>query len=248
VPNPRLLLCPQFTEVEWTIAPQLSEWAEVATFDAPGVGDEPMPGGDAAGFDRDLVVQRALQEVDRLGWDSYFVVGDAWGTATAVRVAIARPEQVLGIALGHASLGYERDGRRPAVNKEVTAAMTQLLRSDYDSFVRYGMTQFTQGGFDEETSQRIVERFPPMEIASEVWESNIERDEPIGELLGQLDLPILLSKHEGCLVFTAEGYEDAVRAFPEARRTSISRASSASEEFAAALKDFCASVLKDAQS
>jgi pimeloyl-ACP methyl ester carboxylesterase len=235
-----------FTEVEWTIAPQLSEWAEVATFDAPGVGDEPMPGGDPVRLDREMVVRRALREIEGRGWNSYFVVGDAWGTATAVRVAIARPEPVLGIALGHASLDYQREGRRPAVNNEVTAAMTQLLRSDYDSFVRYGMTQFTQGAFDEDTSKRIVERFPPMEVASRVWESNIDQAEPIGELLTQLDVPMLLSKHEGCLVFTAEGYEDAIRAFPDARRTSVSQASSASAEFAAALKDFCEDVLGDA--
>ena len=245
MPRPRLLLCPQFTEVEWTIAPQLSEWAEVATFDAPGVGAEPMPGGDPMGFDRELVVQRALQEIEKLDWDSYFVVGDAWGTATAVRVAAARPNPVLGLALGHASLSYQREGRRPAVSKEVTAAMTQLLRSDYDSFVRYGMTQFTQGAFDEETSERIVARFPPMDVASRVWEANVERSEPIGELLAQLDLPMLLAKHDGCLVFTAEGYEDAVQALPGARRTSISRASSASDEFAMALKDFCEGVLSE---
>jgi pimeloyl-ACP methyl ester carboxylesterase len=246
VARPRLLLCPQFTEVEWTIAPQLSEWAEVATFDAPGVGDEPIPRGEPSLLNREMVVQRGLEEVEKRGWDSYFVVGDAWGTATAVRVAAARPEPVLGLALGHASLSYERDGQRPAVSKEVTAAMTQLLRSDYDSFVRYGMTQFTQGSFDEETSERIVARFPPMEIASKVWESNIDRPEPIGELLAQLDVPLLLAKHEGCLVFTAEGYEDAVRAFPDAHRTSISGVSSASDEFAAALRDFCEGVLSDA--
>jgi len=150
---------------------------------------------------------------------------------------------VRGLALGHASLSYDQEGPRAAVNKEVTAAMTQLLRSDYDSFVRYGMTQFTQGAFDEQTSERIVARFPPMEVASRVWESNVTRDEPFGELLAELDVPILLSKHEGCLVFTPEGYEDAVRALPEARRTSVSRASSASEEFAAALRDFCEQVL-----
>ena len=85
-----------------------------------------------------------------------------------------------------------------------------------------------------------------MEIASKVWESNIDQGEQIGDLLEQLDVPLLLSKHEGCLVFTAEGYEDAIRAFPEARRTSISQASSASDEFAAALKDFCEDVLSDA--
>ena len=204
MPRPRILLCPQFTEVEWTIAPQISEWAEVATFDAPGVGDEPIPGDDPMRFDREMVVQRALQEVERLDWDSYFVVGDAWGTATAARIATARPGPVLGLALGHACLDYGSEGERPAVNGELVAAMTQLLRSDYDSFVRYGMTQFTQGSFDEETSGRIVARFPPMEVASQVWETHVARPEPIGELLRQLDKPLLLAKHDGCLVFTAE--------------------------------------------
>ena len=241
--RPRILLCPQFTEVEWTIAPLLSEWAEVATFDAPGVGDEPMPVGDRKDFDRDLVVQRAVQELDERDWGSYFVVGDAWGTATAARVAVARPERVLGLALGHACLAYEQEGARPTVNKEVVAAMSQLLRSDYDSFVRYGFTQFTQGAFDEETSERIVARFPPMEIASRVWEVNTARPEPIDELLSQLDVPILLAKHDGCLVFTDEGYEDVVRALPEARRTSVGQAPQASDEFAAALRDFCEFVL-----
>src|SRR5262245_34323170 len=158
--------------MEWNIASELSDWAEVATFDAPGAGEEPMP-GDPADWSRELVVERALLELDKLRWDSYFVVGDAWGTATAVRVAATRPDPVLGVALGHATLDYGQDGHRPAVNKEVTAAMTQLLRSDFDSFVKYGMTQFTQGGFDEETSERIVDRFPPMEIALQVWETNL---------------------------------------------------------------------------
>jgi pimeloyl-ACP methyl ester carboxylesterase len=238
VPRPRILLCPQFTELEWAIAPQVREWAEVATFDAPGVGDEPVPGG-AAGIDRELVVQRALQEVERLGWDSYFVVGDAWGTATAVRVAAARPGPVLGIALGHASADYGSEGERPAVNGEVVAAMTQLLRSDYDSFVRYGLTQFTQGGFDEERAGRMVDRFPPTEIATQVWEMHVSRPEPIAELLGQLDKPMLLAKHEGCLVFTPEGYADIASAFPEARTISVGKATSASEEFGVALRDFC---------
>jgi pimeloyl-ACP methyl ester carboxylesterase len=245
VPRPRLLLCPQFTEVEWTIAPKLAEWAEVATFDAPGVGDEPLAGDDPTQFDREMVVQRALQEVERLGWDSYFVVGDAWGTATAARLATAKPGPVLGLALGHASLDYGTEGERPAVNGELVAAMTQLLRSDYDSFVRYGLTQFTQGGWDEETAGRIVDRFPPMEVASTVWETNVGRPEPIGELLGQLDKPLLLAKHDGCLVFTAEGYEDAVAALPTAHMARVPKAPSASDEFATALRDFCERVLSD---
>jgi hypothetical protein len=39
VTRPRLLLVPEFTEVEWTqIRPQLDEWADVASYDPPGVG------------------------------------------------------------------------------------------------------------------------------------------------------------------------------------------------------------------
>jgi pimeloyl-ACP methyl ester carboxylesterase len=250
VPQARILLCPQFTEVEWAIAPQLSEWAEVATFDAPGVGDEPISGDGPERFTRELVVQRGLQEIERLGWDAYFVAGDGWGTATAVRVAVARPERVLGLALGHASLNYETEGERPAVNGELVAAMTQLLRTNYDAFVRYGLVQFTQGqssegGFDEDLVDRMIDRYPPMEVAAQVWEMQVGRPEPMGELLRELAKPLLLAEHHGCLPFTAEGYEDAVSAFPTARTASIRGAPSASDEFAAALRDFCEDVLRD---
>lgn len=237
--TPRVLLCPQFTEVEWAIAPRISEWAEVATFDAPGVGDEPLPDGGADLIDRAVVVRRALAEAESRGWDSYFVVGDAWGAATAAQVAAARPQAARGVALGHATLHFETEGERPAVNGEVVAAMTQLLGTDYDSFVSYGITQFTQGGFDEDLAERMVERFPPTEVAARVWEMHVMRAEPIGDLLRRLDKPLLFSKHDGCLVFTAEGYEDAIAAFPDAQQVTMHKPSGASEEFADALREFC---------
>jgi pimeloyl-ACP methyl ester carboxylesterase len=239
VSRPRILLCPQFTEVEWAIVPQLSDWAEVATFDAPGVGEEEPAEGGMDELVRSAVVDRALREVDGQGWDSYFVAGDAWGTATAVRIAAARPDQVLGIAIGHATVDYSSEGERPAVNGELVAAMTQLLSSDYDSFVRYGLTQFTQGGFDEDTARRMVERFPRMETASRVWEMLVARPEPIGEMLAQLEVPMLFAKHDGCLVFTPEGFEEVASAFPDATTVSVQTACSASEEFADALRGFC---------
>jgi len=201
-----------------------------------------LPGDDPVHLDRRLIVERALREIDERDWDSYFVVGDAWGTATAVRVAVTRPEPVLGLALGHASLDYETEGDRAAVNGEVVAAMTQLMRTDQDSFVRYGLTQFTQGGFDEETAARIVAKYRG-DVAAKVWELHVGRPEPVGEMLATLDKPVLLAKHDGCLVFTPEGYEDAVAAFPAAHNVSIQTASSASDEFAAALRDFCEGVL-----
>lgn len=244
--KPRILLCPQFTELEWQIAPSLSEWAEVATFDVPGVGEEPIPEGDPSRLNREMAVRRGLLELERKGWGSYFVVGDAFGTATAVRVARADPEPVLGIALGHAALSLDMEGDRAPVNREVCAAMTQLLRTDYDSFVRFGITQFTQGGFDEDVSGKMVERFPESEIAAGVWEMLLHQEEPIGDILRELDKPLLLAKHEGCLAFSSEGYEDAAAAFPEARKAVVAKTSGGSEEFAAELRDFCEAVLAQA--
>jgi len=246
VAKPCILLCPQFTELEWPIAPTLSEWADVATFDVPGVGEEPIPGGDPSKLDREMAVQRALQEVERRGWDSYFVVGDAFGAATAARVARADPEPVVGIALGHAALSLNMDGERAPVNREVCAAMTQLLRTDYDSFVRFGITQFTRGGIDEDTSQQMVDRFPENELAAGVWEMLLHEEEPIGEILRELDKPMLLAKHEGCLVFSPEGYEDVAATFPQARKAVVAKTSGGSEEFAAELRDFCEELLADA--
>jgi hypothetical protein len=52
---------PLLTEIEWVIGPQLEEWAEVATFDVPGVGDEPM----VEPLGRQAIVDRALLELDR---------------------------------------------------------------------------------------------------------------------------------------------------------------------------------------
>jgi hypothetical protein len=76
--RPRLLLIPEFTELSWTIKPQLAEWAEVASYDPPGVGAEPLPEGDVASFTREVIADRGLEELDRLGWDRFFVLADGW--------------------------------------------------------------------------------------------------------------------------------------------------------------------------
>jgi pimeloyl-ACP methyl ester carboxylesterase len=107
--RPRLLLVPEFTELEWAqIRPQLEEWAEVASFDLPGVGVEPP----ARELDRETIARRGLEELDRQGWDRCFVASDGWGIASAARLALRRPDAVLGTALGHAKLSHRREGDR----------------------------------------------------------------------------------------------------------------------------------------
>jgi hypothetical protein len=154
--RPRLLLFPLVTELEWVIRPELEQWADVATFDLPGVGAEPP----VERLDRRVIIDRSLLELDRRGWDSYILVADAPALPTAV------------------------------------------------------------------------------------WEINLRDSEPFGDLIREVGVPLLFAKHEGCLGHTDEGFEEAVTAFPEARAVSVPTAPSVSEEFAEALRQFCADIAR----
>jgi hypothetical protein len=232
--RPRLLLIPLLTELEWVIRPQLEEWAEVAAFDVPGVGDEPA----VEPLDRQAVVDRALLELDRRGWDSYILVCDGSALPTGVRVAHARPEAVEAMALGHARVVNRMEGERPTVNREVMEAFAQLSESNYVDFIRYGLTQVTHGSIGDELAARMLERVP-LEIGRAVWERNLRDSEPFENLIRELDVPLLFAKHEGCIGSTEEGFEEALAAFPQAQTVSAPDAPSVSNDFADALREFC---------
>ena len=229
--RPRLFLVPQWTDVEWTIRPLLEEWAEVASYD-------PAEAADRGPAIREALVEAGLEKLDALGWDSYFIAGDTFGTASAARIAVERRDRVRGIALGHACASWDMDGDRAPLKKELWEAMAQLMHQDLDSFIRYGITQLTQGSFDEDVSQQMVERVPADQLES-VWTLIRDEPAPIGELLAEADRPLLLAKHEGCLMFTDEGFEDIRGAFPDARTVAVPKAPCADEGFARALREFC---------
>jgi hypothetical protein len=233
----RLLLIPLLTEIEWSIRPQLEEWAEVASFDVPGVGEEPP----SATFDREAIAARALAELDRRGWDTCILVADGDAIATAVRIARARSEAVEGLALGHARLSNDMDGDRPPVSREVFEALGQLLRVDYGNFVRYGLTQVTHGSIGDELAKRMLERVP-VEIAKATWDMMASEHEQFGETLRELNVPLFFAKHEGCLHATDEGFRDVCAAFPRARAIAVPEAPSVSDRFAEALREFCSSL------
>jgi pimeloyl-ACP methyl ester carboxylesterase len=234
VSRPRLLLVPEFTEVEWgSIRPQLEKWAEVASYDPPGVGDEP----ESETFDRAAIVQRGLEELDRRGWEHCFVASDSWGIASAVQLAVVRPGSVDGLALGHAKLSFKREGPRAPLNAGVFTALTELVEKDHEEFLRHGAVQATGGSIDEAQAERMIKRFP-RELMQRGWEMITRDDVEIGELLARLDCPLLFAKHEGCLGSTDEGFEDAAAAFPQAETIAVTDAPLTSQAFAEALREF----------
>ena len=242
--RPKLLLVPEFTELEWdAIRPRLEEWAEVASFDPPGVGAEPR----AEKLDREVIVNRGLEELDRRGWDACFIATDSWGIASAVRLAVALPDDaVLGLALGHAKLSFRRDGERAPVNGPVYDGLTELIRTDHEAFIRHGIAQATGGSVSEDLAERMIERFP-RDLLVSGWEAITADDAEIGQILAQVECPLLFAKHAGCLGSTEEGFEDAAAAFPRAKTVAVEDAPLSSEKFADALRDFCEEIFPAAR-
>jgi pimeloyl-ACP methyl ester carboxylesterase len=234
VSRPRLLLMPTVSEVEWRIRPQLEEWADVASFDAPGVGDE--PGDD---FSADGIVARGLAEADARGWSGFVVVGDEVGAVQAIRLAGRRPEAIEAIALGHPALSLRAEGSRSPLNGDVVTALVQLARTDFRSYVR-ALSQLTQHAYDEELANLYMER-----VDSETVEAYLPALfgpaalEDLEPTLRSLDVPMLLVEHVGCLMWTRDGYEDVTAAFPDARTASMELKPSVNPEFAELLREFC---------
>jgi hypothetical protein len=235
--RPRILLVPNLTEVEWLIRPQVEQWAEVASFDMPGVGNEPPP----KKFDREEAVQRTLLELERREWSSCFMAADAHGIPTMVRAAAAWDGEILGLALGHARLSDRSLGERAPVNRAVWEAMGQLIKNDYGAFIRAGLTQLTQGSIADELGKQLLDRVP-MYVAQAAYENIMSDTESIEPLLKELDVPLLFAKHESCIASTEEGWEDAVAAFPEAETISVPLDPAVSPDFAEALRSFCSDV------
>jgi hypothetical protein len=234
--RPRLLLVPRLCALDWQIASRLTEWAEVAIYDAPGVGDEPLEGE----FDREAIASRGLAELDRLGWQQCVLVADDFSVPTALLLARMRPEAVGGLAFGHACLSHDVDGDRPPINRAVLEVYAQIARTDHRTWGR-NVTQVTQGAYDDELIDRYLARVPPT-IAAKFGELMQDSDQSMTETLHQLaarGTPMLFVEHEGCLLFTPEGYSDAIAAFPHAHASSTAENPSASPAFAEALRSFC---------
>ena len=149
--QPRFLLVPEFTELEWAIKPLLEEWAEVASYDSPGVGSSSFRTANWSGSRpmerrRALIAERGLVEASRRGWEQFIVVSDNPAAASPRGMPpcqAARPDAVQAMAFGHACLSLESEGERAPINAEVRSAMERLVGGDREQFVQHALTQLT---------------------------------------------------------------------------------------------------------
>jgi pimeloyl-ACP methyl ester carboxylesterase len=247
----KVLLVPSLTELEWPIRPLIEQWAEVASFDAPGVGDEPAEEGHLL----DASARRGLVELDRRRWNRCVIVGDEYGSAVAARVAAARPEAVEALVLGHPCVSYRREGERPSLDPGVAEVLLRLANLDFRSFARHMFTGWDPRhgamgvpAHHDAVADRYLERVSREAVRSylQAFISEGESGEPPLDLrLQGLDAPLLFVKHEGCVLFTSEGFDDAVAAIPRAKTAATPVKPSVSPEFAEILRDFCQAAVAD---
>jgi pimeloyl-ACP methyl ester carboxylesterase len=244
--RPQILLVPSWTEVQWAIKPQLEEWADVASYDPPGVGQEPPVEGSLP----EAVVARGAAEIERREWDHCVVVGDDFGSVFATVIAAAQRPRVIGLALGHACLAHRLEGERPTMNAEIANMSRRLVDIDFRAFIHQDVGIWdTRPGYHVESADELVEAMTsrvPREFAIRLLE---ELEEGIAEgggslepFLRELALPLLLARHEDCIVFTPHGFDDAVAAFPDAATVATPASPCLSADFADALRKFTESL------
>lgn len=210
--RPRLLYVPIATRFEAERVIALADWADIATFDAPGAGENrELESRGVAG-----VVEAALARLDGLDWQRCGVICDSHSQAAAVDLVMSHPERVEGVYVGHAAARYRLGGDRPAMVPPVHEAAQQLLETDYRSFAR-AVTQMTQGLVDDAYVERWIATVP-QPVASDILGDLAERQPELVARLRGADLPVVLGKHEGCVMWTPESFEDACRALPEATK------------------------------
>lgn len=241
--RPRLLLMPSLTELEWTIRPLLEEWADVASYDAPGVGDEPP----VAGSPFTARARLGLAELDRRGWDRCVVVGDELGSLGAILLTRARPEAIRALVLGHPIVSFDLAGERRTLNQAVVEVHMQLAEASHRAFVREQFRSWV-GMLNEPAHEAdpLAEDFlarVPHAVATGFYGEVLDQAErhatEIGAALNELPpLPMLLVHHEDCMIFTREGFEDAAAAMPDAETTATHAKPSVDPAFADALREF----------
>jgi len=228
--------------VQWAIKPQLEEWANVASYDPPGVGTEPPAEGPLP----EAIVARGAAEIERRGWTECIVVGDDFAIVFAALIAAAERSRVAGLALGHACLEYRLEGERPTMNPEIVEMSRRLLDIDFRSFIRQDVGIWdSRPGYSVESADELVDalvsRVPreyALRLMDELEAGVNEAGASLEPFLRELDRPLLLAEHQDCVVFTPYGFDDIVAAFPDAATVATHESPCFSADFADALREF----------
>jgi pimeloyl-ACP methyl ester carboxylesterase len=187
--------------------------------DLPGFGEAAVgPGEDAPWLD-------VVTTMDELAIDRATLVGNSYGAAVALRVAVVAPERVAALMLvSSPAPGMEPSAELQAAWREEEDA---LERDDVEGAVRAVVDAWTQPGAPAELRDRVAamqrRAFALQAEAGDVAEAPDPLDEHPGALLG-IRVPALVASGEADRSDFRVGAEVLARALPDARLVTIAGA------------------------
>jgi pimeloyl-ACP methyl ester carboxylesterase len=205
----------------WTehLAPLAGAGYRAVALDLPGFGDAPVA------VTEDAPWNDVLATIDALHIDRAVLVGNSFGAAVALRLAVIEPDRVSGLFLVSAPAPGLAES--PALQAAGEAEEAALERGDVDAAVNAVLSAWTLPGAPQALRDRVAAMqhrafrhqlaasFPP------------EAPDPLDERLAALDvleLPTLLAAGEHDMADFREGAELLARRLPRARAITLARA------------------------
>jgi 3-oxoadipate enol-lactonase len=189
----------------------------VIAADLPGFGEAPVIPGEQAPWND------VLDTMAELGIDRAALVGNSFGAAVALRVALVAPVAVWALALISAP-AIELDEPSHELRAAWEAEEAALERGDVEAAVQAVVEGWTLPDAPEELRERVAAMQRRAFIVQAAATGAVEAPDPLErdpDGLARIDVPVLVAAGERDLSDFRDGAERLARALPHARLASI---------------------------
>jgi pimeloyl-ACP methyl ester carboxylesterase len=180
--------------------------------DLPGFGDAPVEDGPQAPWND------VLATMNELGIERAAVVGNSFGAAVALRVAVIAPERVSSLLLVSTPMPGEPSERLTAAWEAEEEAME---RGDVDAAVQAVAEAWTDPGPVRERVETMQRRAFELQLAAGAVEDAPDPVEEDPESLIRIGVPVLAAAGAGDMPDFVAGAETLARVVPGARSVVI---------------------------
>jgi pimeloyl-ACP methyl ester carboxylesterase len=201
---------------EWDLGMLAEAGFRAVAVDLPGFGDAPEGPGEQAPWND------VLATLDALGIDRAAVVGNSFGSAVALRVAVAAPERVSALVL----VSGRAPGQEPSPQLQAVwqAEEEAIERGDLDAAAQAVANDWTLPDAPPELRANVARwqrRAYELQPADEPPPSAPDPVDVDPEWPARLTMPVLLARGEHELPDFQRGVEEMAALIPHARTATI---------------------------
>ena len=188
----------------------------VVAVDLPGFGEAPPPEQESAPWND------VLETMDALGIDEAVLVGNSFGGAVALRVAVVAPERVSALVL--ISAPPHDLTPSPELVQIWEAEEAAIGRGDLEAAVTVVVEAWTQPDAPAELKRRVGDMQRRAYVVQAEADATAEAPDPVEEdpaRLAELDVSALVAAGEKDLVDFREGAQRLAHTLPHARHETL---------------------------